>query len=391
VRGGARGSAQGRGTAGLRTGKTVTKKTTAKAAKGAKSPSATKTAEATKTAKAVGKTSAAKAAKTPAVAKRAPVSRRQPESSTQTPVAVVKTAAKVTARVVEQTVKTAGAVAKNVTGGVADRVRAAAPMPALSPATPPSVTPPRGKRAAKSAPVPAAPPPPSAPVDPATLHLTAAPVLHRILTCHVPADAFARLEAMGDSLFGAGRQALQAGIHSLEQELQSETGGARTPAGGHERAHSRPLAVPAGLAAALLVTRLAQECFDGDVHVAGGWLVARGAGLPVTLPLPEGAATRRSLKAALQRLAAPEKVRSKAGAATSGARVNAPLILVPAGPQLRAMREALGVTREKVAAAAGVTPDTVGEIERDRRPTAAVRLQVAEVLCGMNPATRLGA
>jgi hypothetical protein len=44
-----------------------------------------------------------------------------------------------------------------------------------------------------------------------------------------------------------------------------------------------------------------------------------------------------------------------------------------------------------VAAAAGVTPDTVGEIERDRRPTAAARLQVAEVLCGLNPSTRLAA
>ena len=76
---------------------------------------------------------------------------------------------------------------------------------------------------------------------------------------------------------------------------------------------------------------------------------------------------------------------------TSGARVSHPLILVPAGPQLRAMREALGVTREQVAKVAGLTPDTVGEIERDRRPTAAARLLVSEVLCGMNPATRLAA
>src|SRR5688572_18831442 len=30
------------------------------------------------------------------------------------------------------------------------------------------------------------------PVDPATLHLTAAPVLHRILTCHVAVGAIAR-------------------------------------------------------------------------------------------------------------------------------------------------------------------------------------------------------
>ncbi|HEU5315589.1 MAG TPA: hypothetical protein VFX49_05725, partial [Chloroflexota bacterium] len=100
--------------------------------------------------------------------------------------------------------------------------------------------------------MPAAPPPPSAPVDPATLHLTAAPVLQRILTCHVPLDAFQRLDAMGDSLFGAARQALQAGIHSLGQELEAETGGARTPVSAHERPHTRPLAVPAGLAAALL-------------------------------------------------------------------------------------------------------------------------------------------
>ena len=76
-------------------------------------------------------------------------------------------------------------------------------------------------------------------------------------------------------------------------------------------------------------------------------------------------------------------------ATVSGARVSAPLILVPAGPQLRAMREALGVTREHVAQVAGLTPATVGDIERDQRPTAAARLQVAEVLCGMNPATRL--
>jgi len=248
--------------------------------------------------------------------------------------------------------------------------------------------------AAKGAPARAAAPVgPTAPVDPATLHLTAAPVLHRILTCHVPVAAIARLEATGESVFAAARHALQAGIKSLEQELASEKGASTIGAAAHERPSTRPLAVPAGLAAALLVTRLAQESFEGDVHVAGGWLIARGAGLPVALPLPEGAATRRAIKAALQRLATPEKVRSRGGvaAAASGGRVSAPLILVPAGPQLRAMREALGVSREKVAAAAGVTPDTVGEIERDRRPTAAARLQVAEVLCGLNPSTRLAA
>jgi len=206
--------------------------------------------------------------------------------------------------------------------------------------------------------------------------------------------AITRLEATGESVFAAARHALQAGIHSLEQELASEkAGGAAGPAGAtYDRPSTRPLAVPAGLAAALLVTRLAQESFDGDVHVAGGWLIARGAGVPIALPTPDGAATRRAIKAALQRLATPEKVRTRAAsAAATGARVVAPLILVPAGPQLRAMREALGVSREKVAAAAGVTPDTVGEIERDRRPTAAARLQVAEVLCGLNPSTRLAA
>lgn len=237
------------------------------------------------------------------------------------------------------------------------------------------------------------------PVDPATLHLTAAPVLHRILTCHVPLTAVARLETNGESVFTAARHALQAGIRSLEQELQHEpgTGGRAAVTGDHERPGSRPVAVPAGLAAALLVTRLAEECFDGDVHRAGGWLVARGAGLPIPLPSSDRAATQRTLVGAIQRLAASKKggkTRSNTSSsptmiAPSGGRVSAPLILVPAGPQLRAMREALGVTREHVARLGGLTPGTVGEIERDRRPTAAARLQVAEVLCGLNPATRL--
>ena len=257
------------------------------------------------------------------------------------------------------------------------------------------------------------------PVDPATLHLTAAPVLHRILTCHVPIPAISRLEAAGESLFTAARNALQSGIRGLEHDLTQESassgasGTGRSSAAApddHAHPHSRPIAVPAGLAAALLVTRLAEECFDGDVHVAGGWLVARGAGYTVTLPTPGGAATRQTLLGAIHRLGASERegrsgltgrsaAKGKAvkaalqssGAPTvaSGARVSAPLILVPAGPQLRAMREALGVSREQVAQVAGLTPDTVGEIERDRRPTAAARLQVAEVLCGMNPATRL--
>ncbi|HET7771378.1 MAG TPA: helix-turn-helix transcriptional regulator [Chloroflexota bacterium] len=273
--------------------------------------------------------------------------------------------------------------------------------------------------AAKTKPAPAAKAPPPAPtptltepVDPATLHLTAAPVLHRILTCHVPVGAITRLESTGDSLFTAARNALQSGIRALEHDLTHDAAATR-PSSGEEHAHTRPIAVPAGLAAALLVTRLAEECFHGDVHIAGGWLVARGAGHPVTLPTPGGAATRQALLGAIHRLAASERAgkpgksgrsgrsTSKAGATkssaqaaatvASGARVSAPLILVPAGPQLRAMREALGVTREEVAQVAGLTPDTVGEIERDRRPTAAARLQVAEVLCGMNPATRLAA
>ena len=273
--------------------------------------------------------------------------------------------------------------------------------------------------AAKTPSAPAAPaaktPTLTEPADPATLHLTAAPVLHRILTCHVPIPAITRMEVSGESLFSAARNALQAGIRALEHELEGPAAASRPAAApdDHPHIHTRPIAVPAGLAAALLVTRLAEECFHGDVHVAGGWLVARGAGHPVALPTPSGAATRQTLLGAMHRLAASERqgkgsrsgrsgakgkaVKSAAqsspaaAAVTSGARVSAPLILVPAGPQLRAMREALGVTREQVAQVAGLTPDTVGEIERDRRPTAAARLQVAEVLCGMNPATRLAA
>ena len=135
------------------------------------------------------------------------------------------------------------------------------------------------------------------------------------------------------------------------------------------------LTLPAPLIDAINAMAIAH--FRGDTAAAAGWLLARGTGLRLALPLPPpppqaAVPPPPAAKPAPRRPAAPRSPQTDVDA--------------PDGTELRERREALKLSQKEVAAAAGLSRGLVAEVERGRRANALTRLRISETLIALERA-----
>lgn len=208
----------------------------------------------------------------------------------------------------------------------------------------------------------------------------AAPIsgLRRVITCRVPAPAYDRLRASDHPLLEAAAAALETGLTLPRPEVAP---------GGH-RFQRRPLAVPVTAPAFDGITELAQTSFNNDLREAAGWLIARGMGMALPLPTPEELAGTYQPKptqtprdkptpTAQTRFTVPPRRRPEARAPLP------PDDSAPNGDELRARRDAIGISQRDLAAASGLSRGLVAEVERGRRRHVLTRLRISETLALM--------
>ena len=221
---------------------------------------------------------------------------------------------------------------------------------------------------------------PLAPVGTRAPGAPAAPVtgLRRVITCRVPAPAYDRLRAGETPLLEAAAAALETGLTLPRPEVAP---------GGH-RFQRRPLAVPVTAGSFDAITQLAQEAFNNDVREAAGWLIARGLGMALPLPTADELAGTYQPRVAQQarektvvpaqpRFAVPPRRRPEARAPLP------PDDSAPNGEELRARREAVGISQRDLAAASGLSRGLVAEVERGRRRHVLTRLRISETLASL--------
>lgn len=201
--------------------------------------------------------------------------------------------------------------------------------------------------------------------------------LRRVITCRVPAPAYDRLRTGETPLLEAAAAALETGLTLTRPE----------PAPGGWRYARRPLAVPVSGEAFDAIARIAEESFNGDLRDAAGWLVARGLGMAIPLPTPNeltGVETRPAAPASrpaasppAARFVVPPRRRPEARAPLP------PDDSAPSGDELRARREAIGISQRDLAAASGLSRGLVAEVERGRRRHVLTRLRISETLASL--------
>ncbi|HET7769930.1 MAG TPA: helix-turn-helix domain-containing protein, partial [Chloroflexota bacterium] len=157
---------------------------------------------------------------------------------------------------------------------------------------------------------------------------------------------------------------------------------------GGYRFQRRPLAVPVTSTAMDAITELARVSFNNDLREAAGWLIARGLGMALPLPTveelagtyqPRAAQTARDkpLPAAQTRFTVPPRRRPEARAPLP------PDDSAPNGEELKARREAIGISQRDLAAASGLSRGLVAEVERGRRRHVLTRLRISETLASL--------
>ena len=221
---------------------------------------------------------------------------------------------------------------------------------------------------------------PLAPVGGRAAVGTQAPVsgLRRVITCRVPAPAYDRLRSGDAPLLEAAASALETGLTLPRPEV----------APGAYRFQRRPLAVPVTAAALDAITDLAKTSFNNDVRDAAGWLIARGLGMALPLPTaeelagtyqprPAQTAREKPLATTQTRFTVPPRRRPEARAPLP------PDDSAPNGEELRARREAIGISQRDLAAASGLSRGLVAEVERGRRRHVLTRLRISETLASL--------
>ena len=208
---------------------------------------------------------------------------------------------------------------------------------------------------------------------------TATPVsgLRRVITCRVPAPAYDRLRSGETPLLEAAASALETGLTLPRPEVGP---------GGY-RFQRRPLAVPVTATALDAITVLAKDAFNNDLREAAGWLIARGLGMALPLPTadelagtfqPRAAQTLSEKPLAAQtRFTVPPRRRPEARAPLP------PDDSAPNGEELKARREAIGISQRDLAAASGLSRGLVAEVERGRRRHVLTRLRISETLASL--------
>ena len=179
--------------------------------------------------------------------------------------------------------------------------------------------------------------------------------LRRVVTCRVPTPAYDRLRTGEVPLLEAAAKALETAL-SLPKPEQAPGGWRFT---------RRPLAVPVTGPTFDAVTQLAADHFRGDARDAAGWLIARGLGM--ALPLP----TADELAGITPAKAVPTVVTRQVAPPTAQARfvvpprrrpeARAPLPpddSAPNGEELRARRDAVGISQRDLADGLGLVPRT---------------------------------
>ncbi|HEU5314827.1 MAG TPA: helix-turn-helix domain-containing protein [Chloroflexota bacterium] len=202
--------------------------------------------------------------------------------------------------------------------------------------------------------------------------------LRRVITCRVPAPAYDRLRGGDAPLLEAAAAALETGLTLPRPE----------PAPGGWRFQRRPLAVPVKAEALEAITQLAKDSFNNDLREAAGWLIARGMGMAIPLPTAEELAGNFQVRiptaprqqpapAAQARFVVPPRRRPEARAPLP------PDDSAPNGEELRARREAVGISQRDLAAASGLSRGLVAEVERGRRRHVLTRLRISETLAAL--------
>ena len=202
--------------------------------------------------------------------------------------------------------------------------------------------------------------------------------LRRVITCRVPSPAYDRLRTGEAPLLEAAAHALEVGLTLPLPE--------RAPGGW--RFQRRPLAVPVTAPSFDSITNLAKEAFNNDLREAAGWLIARGMGMALPLPTaeelagnfqPRPTATQRQAVAppAQARFVVPPRRRPEARAPLP------PDDSAPSGEELRARRDAIGISQRDLAAASGLSRGLVAEVERGRRRHVLTRLRISETLASL--------
>ena len=198
--------------------------------------------------------------------------------------------------------------------------------------------------------------------------------LRRVITCRVPAPAYDKLRGKSH-LLQAAAAALKEG---LELPLPEK-------ASGSLRFSGRPLAIPISADIFDAVSKLAQEFFNSDLRETAGWLIARGLGMKLTLPvegeLLDAYEKRREavIQFATPPLPKPFILRPQQEPRKNPLPANdsAPAL---SGKELAERRRAIGLSQRDLAHTAGVSRGLVAEIEKGRRLHVPTRLRIAEAL-----------
>ena len=218
------------------------------------------------------------------------------------------------------------------------------------------------------------------PAAPVVVVPAAAPVqpngcLRRVVICRIPTPAYDRLRSGDDPILQTAAAALCAGL-ALPLPEQAR---------GRFLLSRRLLAVPVSREDYTKLFRLACDHFAGDYREAGGWTIARGVGLALLLPCEADLLPRPvSVVVSVPPSPAPPPTRfvlPRRGASTPPAPPDD--ALVPKGDELRARREALGLSQRYLAAAAGLSRGLICEIERGRRRHVLTRLKLSETLANL--------
>ena len=202
--------------------------------------------------------------------------------------------------------------------------------------------------------------------------------LRRVITCRVPAPAYDRLRSGDAPLLEAAASALETGLTLPRPDV----------APGAYRFQRRPLAVPVTAGSLDSITALARDAFNNDLREAAGWLIARGLGMALPLPTaeelagtyqprPAQAVREKPLATAQARFTVPPRRRPEARAPLP------PDDSAPNGEELRARREAIGISQRDLAAASGLSRGLVAEVERGRRRHVLTRLRISETLASL--------
>lgn len=188
------------------------------------------------------------------------------------------------------------------------------------------------------------------------------------LICRIPDPALKALKAMEKALAETVVAALLVGLSLPLPKTPGET-----------RFAGRVVSVTIPASVYNQVLEVAHRWFGGDPRRAAGWLIAFGMGTEIPSPPPPAPPVVKQPLVILPAQRPPSRP-------APGPKPSEPLPadnLAPSGDDLRARRDALGISQRELAKEASLPPSAIGGVESGKRQTPSVRRRMDETLASL--------